>query len=153
MQSPYCNVRNIDRNRNIKFNIHINITRPLKDLWFHSVLYYKFNGLVYQKFPVDLWENFCEWLAARLAGRPTMMYTLDWTFGTIIHNSNINHSCPLFGYYALEDKNLSLDDFIVKPLFPSGRYRLDVYFTGNDRVPLFEGHVYYSISDYRLEKI
>lgn len=153
VQSFYCNLRNIDWHKNMKFNFHFNLTRPVNDLWMHFVVYYKFNGLVYQKFPIDLWENFCEWQASRLTGRPTAMYMLDWTLGKVVHKSNLNHPCPLVGYYVVQSKNTSMDTFIVEPLLPSGRYRLDVYVTENDRVPVCEGHLYFSISDYRLEKI
>lgn len=69
--SVHCRVKYIDWNRNLKVQINFNITRPLKQIWMHTRLYYKFNGLVYSKFPVDLRYNICEWQDKRLTGRLT----------------------------------------------------------------------------------
>lgn len=151
MQSFICDAKYISR-KYMKFQIHFNFTKPVKDIWLHTVLYHKFNGLVYQKFPIDLWENMCEWLTARLAGKKTL-YMLNWTLGRIIDESTFNHTCPFVGYQAIDVKNISIDAFVVEPLIPSGRYRMQLDFADGGRVTFGTVFVFFSVSDYRLEKI
>lgn len=147
-----CLVKYIDRN-NLKFNIRFTFTKPVHQFWVHSVLYYKFNGLVYQKFPIDLWEDFCEWNAARLAGKFSS-HILNWTFGKLINHTNLNHTCPLLGSYFMTVSNISIDAFVVEPLLPSGRYRLDMdYSEGYHAKKFHTTQVYFSVSDHRLEII
>lgn len=145
IQSVYCKIDYISR-KNLKIDIHYNFTKPRSDIWFHGSLNYKFNGLTYQKFPINLWENICDWMSGKQKA-----YILDWTLGRLTKYSNLNHSCPFNGYYFIRVNNMSMDSFIVEPLLPSGRYRLDLVATEGDRVPLTDMKLYFSISDHRLE--
>lgn len=147
IQSLYCNVRYINR-KDLKFDVHWNLTRPVYDAWLHGVLYYKFNGISYSKFPIDLWENFCDWMDHK---KPA--FILEWTYGRILKYTNFNHSCPFFGHYLIRVKNISVEHFVIEPLLPSGRFRLDVDFTENDRIPFGGFKLYFSVSDHRLEII
>lgn len=56
LQSIYCHVKHIGRT-NLKVDIHANLTKLIDDMWFHLLVYYKFNGIVYNKYTIDLWEN------------------------------------------------------------------------------------------------
>lgn len=94
----------------------------------------------------------CEWLTARLAGKKTL-YMLNWTLGRIIDESTLNHTCPFVGYQVIDVKNISIDAFVVEPLIPSGRYRMKLDFADSSRVTFGSVLVFFSISDYRLEKI
>lgn len=115
----------------------------------HGVFYHKFNGIVYHKFPIDLWENLCDYLDDRSA----KSYLLNWTVGRILKYSNMNHSCPYVGLLYAKNDNISIANFPFEPLIPSGRYRVDGAFTEADRVPQAEFQIYFSVSDHRLEKI
>ncbi len=147
-QDFYCDIKFVSR-YHLKFNAHWNFTRPTDHAWLHGVFNYKFNGLVYQKFPIDLWEDACAWLSGE---KPA--YILQWTFGRVLNYTNIG-TCPFFGYYYLHTKNISMDHFVVEPLLPSGRYRLDIEFMHRmlDPVPMMRFQIYFSVSDYRLEII
>ncbi len=148
LQDLYCNVKFASR-YHLKINGHWNITQPTDDVWLHGVLNYKFNGLVYQKFPIDLWEDVCAWLNGKRKA-----YILDWTFGRILNFTNIG-TCPFFGYYYVRASNVSMEDFVVEPLLPSGRYRLDLQFMHrmHDLIPFVKFEIYFSVSDHRLEII
>lgn len=126
------------------------MTRPIRTAWIHGIFYHKFNGLVYQKFPIDLWENLCDWISGK-----KQAYILEWTFGRILNYTNFNHPCPFFGYYYIFANNISIDHFVVEPLLPSGRYRIDVDFMykQTDRLPENAFQIYFSVSDHRLEII
>lgn len=102
------------------------------------------------KFPIDLWENMCDWISGKRKA-----YILDWTFRRILNYTNFNHTCPFYGYYVIDIKNISTDHFNVEPLLPSGKYRLDVEFTQQQGggVPFTAFHIYFSVSDYRLEVV
>lgn len=124
----------------------------MEEIWFHVVVYYKFNGIVYNKYPIDLWEKFCEFLD----GKRVKTFGLNWLFSRLIKYSNFNHSCP----YNKGVIFIKADKVPVKETFPfnesflpAGAYRVDVSFTDSDRVPFWEFKLYGSISDHRLEVI
>ncbi len=126
----------------------------MNNLWLHGMLYYKFNGLTYQKFPVDLWEDACSWLRGRQKGTQ-QAHILDWTIGNMIEYSTLNQStCPLFGYHYFRNDNFSFNVFKFKPLLPSGRWRLDLEFTdGYMSDVIAAGYAHFTASDYRIEKV
>lgn len=134
----------------MKIDLHWNLTRPVHDAWIHGTWYYKFNGLTYNRFPIDLWENLCDWLSGK-----SKSYLLDWTIGRAINYSNMNHSCPYHGYVFLKVDNMSVNNFPFEPetLIPSGRYRVDLDFTEGNRVPIGNAKLYFSVSDHRLEVV
>lgn len=116
-------------------------------MWVHTVFYYKY-AYTYQKYAIDLWENMCDWL-----GKKTKSYLLDWTIGRAQRYTNINHSCPYEGVVYLKADNISIKQFPIEPLLPSGRYRMDINITeGNRKTSIFVGKVFFSISDHRIEQ-
>lgn len=128
----------------------MNMTTPIDDIWFHIVFYYKFNGIVYNKYPIDVWENFCEFLD----GKRERKFGLNWLMLKVLKYSNFNHSCPYKGLIFVKADNISLDDFGFDHSFvPSGRYRVDISFTDGDRVPFWDFSLYGEVSDHRLEVI
>lgn len=146
-KSFYCNVKYISRRR-LKMDFRWNMTKPVYDSWLHGSVYHKFNGITWAKFPIDLWEDMCAWISGKRKA-----YILDWTFGKILKYTNFNHSCPFYGYYIIDVKNISMEHFDVEQLLPSGQYRLDLEFTqqqgGGDPYTAFS--VYFSVTEYRLE--
>lgn len=124
-------------------------TTTISESWLHGVVYYKFNGLVYNKFPIDLWENICDFLAGK-----GISYFMGWTLGKLMEYSTFNHSCPFkAGPMLVKADNISIENFPVEPLLPSGRFRVDADFTGGDRVPTASFQIFFSVSDHRLEKV
>lgn len=71
----FCKAKYIDH-KHIKMYAWVNLSVPTYDAWVHTVYYYRFNKLTYAKFPIDLWENACNWLA-----KSSKSYILDWTMG------------------------------------------------------------------------
>lgn len=151
--SVHCRVKYIDWNRNLKVQINFNITKPLNHIWLHTMLYYKFNGLVYSKFPIDLWYNICEWQDKRLTGRLTRVEGYA-SFKRLLDMSSLNHSCPFVGYYSVDVKNMSMEAFPFEPLLPSGRYRFDMAYSEKFHgYEFYTSQIYFSVSDYRLVNI
>lgn len=148
-QSIYCNIKHIGWN-NLKVDLHGNLTIPTDDAWVHVVFYHKFNGITYSKFPIDIWENLCDYLA----GRREKTFGMNWLLTPVLKYANFNHPCPLQGLLSIKADNISIDIFAFElSLMPSGKYRIEVSFTGGDRVPGFEYKMYGSISDHRLEMV
>lgn len=140
-----CEMKHISR-KNLRIDFQINLTEPVHDIWVHTVFYHKYN--TYQKFPIDLWENVCDWLAGK-----SKSYVLDWTIGRVRRFANLNHPCPYEGLVYLKINNVSIDKFPIEPLLPSGRYRMDVNFTeGNRKKTYVESKFFFSISDHRIEQ-
>lgn len=48
----------------IIFNANFTTNIPMYPIA-HVVFYYRYNGLVYRKFPVDIQEDMCEWIENR----------------------------------------------------------------------------------------
>lgn len=142
----FCEIKYIRRDR-FRMNIWANLSEPIHDAWFHFEFYYRYNPTTYQKFPVDLWENICDWFEGKRA------HILDWTVGKVLKYSNLNHPCPYIGHVYIRTDNLTTNDFPIEQLFPSGKYRIDVHFTdGNKSNVLVKSQYFFSISDYRIER-
>ncbi|KAG4066017.1 hypothetical protein HA402_001264 [Bradysia odoriphaga] len=116
----------------------------------HCVLYFKFNGLVYNKFPVDLWESLCDFID----GKRETTFFLNWMMTKMQLVSNLNHSCP-FTNFIIKTNNISLDEAFTfdQSILPSGRYRVDITFADENRVPLLDMSLYGTIAEHYLEKI
>lgn len=130
----------------MKLYVHGNLTKAVDNVWVHGVFYYKFNGITYQKYPIDLWESFCGWMEGK-----SKSYVLDWTVGRILKYTNVNHTCPYVGLVIMKVDNISIDNFPFEPLVPSGRYRVDLDIAESDRIPYGGAKLYFSVSDHRLE--
>lgn len=132
-------------------NIHWNLTSPVKEAWVHNVFYYQFNGRVYNKYPIDVWENICDFLN----GKREKTYGLNWMLGRskMLQYTNFNHPCPFnTGLMYAKVDNISMDNFnTMIALIPSGRYRIDFTFTEADRVPMATAQIFFSVSDHRIE--
>lgn len=149
VQSLYCNVKRISRN-NLKLHIHANITKPVNDVLFHVTFYYKFNRIVFNKYPIDLWENVCDYLD----GKIMKSYMLDWIVKGLLKYTNLNHSCPYIGYVFLKADNISVDTLSFAPsLIPAGSYRIDIIGTESDRVTFAAAQMYFSVSEHRMEVV
>lgn len=147
-----CEAKYIDRYRNMKGYVCANLSMPLKDIWMHAVVYYRFNGLTYSKFPVDLWEDACGWFAGTAKS-----YILDGTIGRLrnykIIDTNINHACPYLGHVYAKADNISTSRFKTQQILPSGKFCLDVNLTnGYRKNVLATAQLFGSISDHRVEQ-
>lgn len=161
-----CEVRHIRRNI-LKVNISLNFSEPVYDFWLHSVFNFRFNRMIYQKFPIDLWvlkshllcififvlnnnclqENICGWM-----NHSTKSYIMDWTFGKVLQFSNLNRPCPLV-YLYLKFENISMSHFPIPQFLPSGQFRVDHYITGGNRKDVWVVmQSFMSISDTRVEQ-
>lgn len=80
-------------------------------------------------------------------------HILDWAVKKVQNFTDFNHPCPIEGNVFVKTNNISLDNFVMEPLLPSGRYRLDVNFTeGNKaRTVMFMAKMFVSVSDHRVE--
>lgn len=146
LASINCEMKRISRD-NFKIDILINLTQPVKDVWIHGVAYFKY--IHYQKFPVDLWEDLCGWLAGK-----SKSYLLDWGVKKLLKYSNLNHNCPYENAVYVKNNNITLKDIHAFEVFlPSGRFRLDVNLTEGYRGKVFfMMKMYITISDHRVEQ-
>lgn len=148
-QSWHCIFKYISRT-NLKIEFRFNLTKPMNAFWIHTVFYYKFNGITFQKLPIDLLENFCDWFTGKAKS-----YALDWSISKIIKYSNLNHTCPYVGPILIKVDNISTNVFSLEQSFmPSGKYRVDNEYK-ESRVgrPFMRAILYFSVSDHRIEII
>ncbi|XP_055301633.1 uncharacterized protein LOC129568098 [Sitodiplosis mosellana] len=141
-----CDVRRISQ-QDMKIYIRFNFTEPMNTIWIHGIFYYKY--ISYQKFPIDLWEDYCAWVRGE---KPT--YFLKWTAENVRNYSNMNHPCPYSGTAWIDVKRMPLNRLIVlDQLMPSGRYRVDLNLTrGYKDQALIMTRFYFGISDTRVEQ-
>lgn len=140
-----CEMKYIKRNI-LKINFWVKSSEPIYDAWLHSVFYFRFNRMTYQKFPIDLWENICSW-----CNNSAKSFMLDWSFGKILQYSNVHHACP-YVYVYLKVDNISMSHFSIEQLLPAGRFRVDHNITsGNRKEVLFSVQMFLSVSDNRIE--
>lgn len=123
-KSWHCIFKYISRS-DLKIEFRFNLTKPLNDFWVHSTFYFKFNGITFQKFPIDLTENICDWLSGK--GKS---YIMDWSVSKVIKYSNVNHICPWLNPVLMKVDNISMHVFSFEQSFlPAGNYRVDNDFT------------------------
>lgn len=148
MQSVYCPVKYLNLTH-VSVDLHANITEPVYDIWMHTVFYYKFNGITYSKFPIDLWENGCDYLA----GKSKNSYILDWVLPNYLKYTNWNHTCPYVGLVFCKVASIHGKTLQFKYLIPAGRYYVDFVITDGERAPMAKIQAFFSVSDHRLEKV
>lgn len=140
-----CDIKYIDRNGNLKIDAWMNISKSIDNVWIHAVPYYRYN--TYHRIANELWEKPCDWLAGT-----TKSYIMDWTVGRMLKYTNLNHTCPYVGRMYFKVANISMSNFPIPPIMPSGRYRVDVELTESDRKNVLASAQFYSsISDHRIE--
>lgn len=138
----------IDRNH-VKVNASIKLNESIYDMWLHTVFYYRFNRLTYSKFPIDLWEDLCGWIAGT-----TKSYIADWLLGKYVHQyTNFNHTSPYFGEIFLKINNISTTFFGFEQLLPAGKYRVEANFTNEYRKNLLMmANLVMTVSDNCIEQ-
>lgn len=147
MSAVFCEVKYINRN-NIKINVWANFSQPIYECWAHALVYYRFNGLTYQRFPIELWENVCGWFAGT-----SKSYLLDWTFGRVLQYTNMNHPCPYENHAYVKIDNISMNHFFIEQFLPAGKFRIDVNLTNTYKgAVLAMASIFFSVSDLRIEK-
>lgn len=116
------------------------------------MVYYKFNGLEFQQFPIDVWVDICDVVTNRF--KPQYFYVL-W-FKDLFQYSNLIHPCP---HLANETLYLKIDKFPVDffdsrvpQLLPAGKYRVEFSFSnGTHENVMATLKIFGSVSDYRVE--
>ena len=130
----------------ISVDFFITPSQPMRNLKLHSVFYYRFNPHTYSKFLVDHWEDLCGYLSGRKSSP-----LLDVAFKLFGSHSNMNHSCPYNESIKVVFKDYELKKFIIEPLLPAGRFRLDNFYYGGGPEKLIASvKVYFAISDHRI---
>lgn len=114
-------------------------------MWVHIVSYYK--DKTYKRFALDMWGNVCEWLDGK-----TKSFALEWLIGTVRQYANINHSCPFEGLITMTMKNMSVNKFLLEPLIPVGRYRLDISVAEKRKDLIFSQQLYFNITEQKNER-
>lgn len=135
----YCDLKYIDRGH-LKVEFQINLTEPIHDAWLNVVSYHK--DKTYQKFALEMWGNICDFLSGK-----SKSFALEWLIGTVQKYTNLNHSCPVAGVVTLKIKNISIDKFVLEPLIPVGRYRLDINVTEQRKDPILFQQVYFNVTE------
>lgn len=128
----------------------MNLSQTVDAVLIHSVFYHKFNGISFAKFPIDLWENLCDWM-----GGKSISYVMEWSLGKVLKYANRNITCPWNSYMFIKVDNISMNTFSFEQSFiPSGKYRVDNYFMeSKGSIPFITASLYFTVSDHRLEII
>lgn len=142
---------------NLLVDVGVNLNYPVYKAFFHAVFYYRYNGIVYKTFPIDVFEDCCEWLIKRNQTgwlEKNKYFILETAFGPLLKYSNINHSCPYVGpIYVKADLPLRNFYYILDYLVPAGRYRVDWSLTDGNKNHIFmSGKLYAAVSDHRIEQ-
>lgn len=82
------------------------------------------------------------------------MFFLNWWIARVQKFSNFNHSCPVTSFIVKTDK-VDIDEFFSfdVALVPSGRYRVDISLTEDDRIPFVEMKIFGTNSEHHLDKV
>lgn len=149
VQSAHCVAKYISRSH-LKIDYQIIYTEPIQNLWLHSQFYYKFNGIVYSSFPIDLWENLCDFFDGKIE---KAMFS-EWLFSKLEPFSNFNHSCP-YSSFIVKAENVSMDKTFSfdRSILPSGRYRIDVSLAKENRIPFLDMKIFGTNGEHYFEKI
>lgn len=127
-------------------NVSIILLKQLNDIQIHMEAFYRY--ATFQKFPVDRWENVCDYLSGR--GNHILFKILMDNLGKYI---TPQHPCP---YKVNETVSITAERFDVRsfhfePLLPAGDYRLIVtYAEGKERHWVFSFELTGSVSDHRI---
>lgn len=114
-----CSVVLVDRNTQL-LNIACSVGEKQKNnIRLHFKMYYRFNGLTYRPFLIDIEADFCAFMLNVLK-RPNIM--LANVMEQVRKHSNIDHPCPYTG--TVEIQNLTLSNlFLGGSMLPTGQYR------------------------------
>ena len=147
--SAHCVSKHISWDH-LKADLDVKLSRPLPRIWVHAVFYFKFNGIVYNKFPIDIWENFCDFVD----GKREKSFYFNWLLSRLQRYTNMNHSCP-YTAIIVKANNVSIDEIFPfdQSVFPSGQYRIDVTLTDEYRVPFANASIHGSNAEHYLEKV
>lgn len=138
------------------FNVSIYLRKPIDGIQIHGIVYYRYNGIEYKKFPIDIWEDVCEWLEMRNGNgrmKKKNFFLLEWTIGKILNQSNLNHLCPYENEVFIRIPRIASNSILVVPqLLPAGKFRIDFSVTQRDRRRIIlSGKIFFGISDHRVE--
>lgn len=142
---------------NLTINLSLTLSEPVQTMFIHVMFYYRYNGIEYKRFPIDIWENICEWRnnyqkQMNLIER-TKHYFLEWTLQKVMEYTNLDQPCPYIGEIYVKAVNISIERFVIPQFVPSGRYRVDSWLTDGGRKHIFiSGKLYFAISDHRIEQ-
>lgn len=131
------------------FNASVTITEPIKEIWVHIVLYYKWRE--YRQYLVNLWIEYCSHMDTP-AKHPLAQKIFDNFLNVRDHfDLNFDVHCPFFGNLTSRTIRPFNISNIVVPLMQSGRYRVNLMLSPHQNGPVYAAVQYYvSISDFRV---
>lgn len=114
------------------------------------MVFYKYR--VYKIFPINIWEDICDWF--RLKRKRSLL--MQWSTGQIFEYVKYDRKleCPLMpGNLSINFNNVSINEkFPFIPIVPSGRYRIEFTFTEKDKnVIIARSQAFFSISSNHVE--
>lgn len=150
-----CLVKYINR-RELTLDVSLMLKKRLDAAFLHAVVYYRYNGIEYKKFPIDIWEDMCGWFKFRYDTRSMKKmesFFAEWILKKFSNYTNLNHTCPYEGEIATKVARFPIGSIEIPQLLPAGRYRLDIIVLEGDRKSIvFATKIFYSISDHRIER-
>lgn len=121
----------------------------------HFVVYYRYNGIEYKKFPIDVWEDLCDWFskkndAARIKKKSFLL--TEWILKRFSNYSNWNHTCPYENEMTIRAARFPISSIEIPQMLPAGRYQIDINMVEGDRKSIVHAtKIFFSISDHRIE--
>lgn len=148
--SFHCIFKHVSRTH-LKMDFSVQLKKRVDTFWIRSVFYFKFNGITFQRFPIDLTEDICGWINGTARS-----FVMEVAYSKLLKYSNINHTCPYdAGPIWIKVDSIPEDIFTFELSFmPSGKYRVDLdYMESPSSAPFMKAALYFSVSDHRIEII
>lgn len=150
-----CLAKYINR-RDLTLDVTYKLKKKLDAIFLHGVAYYRYNGIEYKTFPIDIWEDMCEWFkfhGEKNFKKKRTFFLSEWVFNRFSNYSNINHTCPYEGELTIKADRFAISTIEIPQLLPAGRYRLDMIVVEGDRKSIvYVNKIFFSISDHRIER-
>lgn len=143
-----CTGKLMRHNRyHVDFQVTLNHT--IKSFFIHYAMYYKFSNNEYRPFMINVWEDFCGYMNGDKKN-----LVIGIIYPNIREYTNMNHTCPYKpGLNFVTMYNLSIHDFVLDFIIPSGRYYLEINGHSGFEGPMIgQIKVYGSVSDHRVDK-
>lgn len=129
-----------------RINFSIKSRQTLENIQVHFDTMFRYSK--FQKFPVNRWENLCDFLSGK--GNQPILAVL---FGNLQNYTNVNHTCPFEANETLTLKadQYEWDSFAFKYFLPAGDFRFNITYTeGAQRNMLGRFEAHFAISDHRV---
>ncbi|XP_055915763.1 uncharacterized protein LOC129948775 [Eupeodes corollae] len=142
IQNISCSVKPLNRTTTA-VNISGYIIRNVSNLLINAQLFKK-SEINYRPFLVNVTENYCDYFSKNKGGAYMRLVAPIY-----MPYTNMNHTCPFYGYGFLKDLPISRDK--LPKFWPPGSYRLDLLAYEKNYGKLLTIQLYFDIKEIRQQ--